>query len=198
MLAYSEHETASGAPAGRPMPNLASSAPEQGALGRTQTGRPRIIGWAVSPSYSMAAPATCPVVLRARIRRCRFARCVSATQSSGDHIRSIAPDIHRDFCEVAIKDGAEVRSAGRIKTSSEELELFARSLGADDRVALEASGPALQIKRIIEPHVARVVIANTRQLRAIAEAKVKTDKVDARTLCELLAGWLSARGLRPR
>ncbi len=58
-------------------------------------------------------------------------------------------------------------------------------------MALEATGPALQIKRLIEPHVARVVIANTRKLRAIAEAKVKTDKVDARTLCELLdAGFL--------
>jgi hypothetical protein len=30
-------------------------------------------------------------------------------------------------------------------------------------------------------------IANTRKLRAIAESKVKTDKVDAKTLCELLA-----------
>ena len=106
-------------------------------------------------------------------------------------MRSIALDVHRDFCEVAIKDGAEVRSAGRIKTSVEELELFARSLAPDDQVALEATGPALAIKRLIEPHVARVVIANTRRLRAIAEAKVKTDKVDARTLCELLeAGFL--------
>jgi len=102
-------------------------------------------------------------------------------------MRSIALDVHRDFCEVAIKEGAELRSAGRIKTSRAELELFARSLGADDQVALEATGPALQIKRLLEPHVGRVVIANTRKLRAIAEAKVKTDKVDARTLCELLA-----------
>jgi transposase len=102
-------------------------------------------------------------------------------------MRSIALDIHRDFCEVAIKDGAEVRSAGRIKTSREELERFAQSLGRDDQVALEATGPALEIKRLLEPHVGRVVIANTRKLRAIAEAKVKTDKVDARTLCELLA-----------
>ena len=102
-------------------------------------------------------------------------------------MRSIALDIHRDFCEVAIKDGGEVRSAGRLKTSAEELERLARSLGADDQVALEATGPAPQIKRLIEPHVGRVVIADTRKLRAIAEAKVKTDKVDARTLCELLA-----------
>jgi transposase len=102
-------------------------------------------------------------------------------------MRSIALDVHRDFCEVAIKDGGEVRSAGRIKTSAEELELFAQSLGSNDQVALEASGPALQIARVLEPHVGRVVIANTRKVRAIAEAKVKTDRVDARTLCELLA-----------
>src|SRR5438270_11961679 len=42
-------------------------------------------------------------------------------------------------------------------------------------------------------HVARVVIANTRKLSAIAESKVKTDKLDAKTLCELLAaGFLPA------
>ena len=102
-------------------------------------------------------------------------------------MRSIALDVHREFCEVAIKDGGGVRSAGRLKTSAEELERFARSLGPDDQVALEATGPALRIKRLIEPHVGRVAIANTRRLRAIAEAKVKTDRLDARTLCELLA-----------
>src|SRR5215207_5772406 len=108
-------------------------------------------------------------------------------------MRSIALDVHRDFCEVAIKEGGEVRSARRLKTSVEELERFARSLAPDDQVALEATGPANAIARILEPHVARVVVANTRRVRAIAEAKVKTDKVDAATLCELLAaGFLPA------
>src|SRR2546422_6529280 len=108
-------------------------------------------------------------------------------------MRSIALDVHRAFCEVAIKDGEQLRSGTRIKTSVAELELFAQSLAPDDQVALEASGPALAIKRVIEPHVARVVVANTRKVRAIAEAKVKTDKVDAKTLCELLdAGFLPA------
>ena len=45
-------------------------------------------------------------------------------------MRSIALDIHRDFCEVAIKEGGEVRSRGRIKTGVEELEPSART--ADD------------------------------------------------------------------
>ena len=90
-------------------------------------------------------------------------------------MRSIALDVHRDFCEVAIKDGAQLRSGGRIQTSVAELELFAQSLAPDDQVALESSGPALAIKRIVEPHVGRVVVANTRRVRAIAEAMTLED-----------------------
>ena len=70
-------------------------------------------------------------------------------------MRSIALDVHRDFCEVAIKEGGELRSAGRIKTSAEQLELFAQSLAKDDRVALEATVPANAIAGILEPHVER-------------------------------------------
>jgi transposase len=106
-------------------------------------------------------------------------------------MRSIALDIHRGFCELAIEEGGEVRSVGRIETTRERLELFAQSLARGDRVALEATGPANAAAEILEPHVARVVIANTRRVRAIAEAKVKTDRIDAGTLCELLdAGFL--------
>src|SRR6266704_3825011 len=108
-------------------------------------------------------------------------------------MRFIALDVHRDFCEVAIKDESGLRLAGRVKSSVCELELFAQSLAPDDEVALEATGGALQIARILEAHVARVLIANTRKLSAIAESKVKTDKLDAKTLCELLAaGFLPA------
>jgi Transposase len=72
---------------------------------------------------------------------------------------------------------------------------YMRSVALDVHrdVALEATGPALAIARILEPHVGRVVIANPRKLRAIAESKAKTDKLDASTLCELLAaGFLPA------
>ena len=41
-------------------------------------------------------------------------------------MRSIALDVHRDFCEVAIKDESGLRLAGRVKSSVSELELFAR------------------------------------------------------------------------
>ena len=57
-------------------------------------------------------------------------------------------------------------------------------------MALEATGNALAIARVLEPHVARVVVAARKELRAITEAKVKTDRRDARTLARLLAAGL--------
>jgi transposase len=66
-------------------------------------------------------------------------------------MRSIALDVHRDFCEVAIEEDGELRSAGRIKTTVAALELFAQSLAEDDQVALEATGPANAIARIARP-----------------------------------------------
>ena len=43
-------------------------------------------------------------------------------------MRFIGMDVHRDWCEVAIAEGGEVRSASRVKADPAELELFARSL----------------------------------------------------------------------
>ena len=112
-------------------------------------------------------------------------------------MRFIGLDVHKDFCEVAISDGGKAHSAGRVKTTRAELELFAQSLGQDDKVALEATGNSLAIARLLEPHVGGVVIANSRRLRAIYEAKVKNDRVDARTLAELLAADLLPRVWMP-
>ena len=66
-------------------------------------------------------------------------------------------------------------------------------MGPDDHVALEATANALAIARLVDGHVARVVVANTKKLRQISEAKTKTDRLDARTLARVLAsGFLDA------
>src|SRR4051812_657156 len=95
------------------------------------------------PAFSMAAAATRPVGLRARIRRCRLSYRLSAANTNAkeeSQMRSIGLDIHRDFMEVAIAEGSEIRSLPRVEMSCESLELFAQSLGTDDQVALEVSG----------------------------------------------------------
>jgi len=101
-------------------------------------------------------------------------------------VRAIGLDVHLEFCEVAIVEAGKVRSAGRIETKPEQIELFAQSLGKDDRVALEVTGNAWGIKRLIEPHVARVMVVSPNDT-GIRQARAKTDRLDARTLAKLLA-----------
>jgi transposase len=107
-------------------------------------------------------------------------------------LRAVALDVHRDFCEVAIGSDDGVRAAGRIKTAPDELELFAQSLDPHDHVALEVTGGAWEIARILERHVARVIVVSPSDT-GIRQARAKTDRLDARALCELLwAGRLDA------
>jgi transposase len=118
----------------------------------------------------------------------------------------IGLDVHRDFCEVALSEDGELRSAGRIETTPQALELFAVSLGSDDEVALELTGNAWEIARIIEPHVRQVLVVSPADT-GIRQARAKTDRLDARALARLLAAgsldglWLPderTRALRRR
>jgi transposase len=105
-------------------------------------------------------------------------------------VRAFGLDVHRDFCEVAIAEEEGVRSAGRIATRVASLELFAQSLLASDVVALEATSGSDRIVSVLQREGVRVVVANTRKLKAISEAKAKTDRLDARTLARLLRSGL--------
>ena len=101
--------------------------------------------------------------------------------------RFIGLDIHRDFAQVAVVEDGFIADWGRVGCRPEALREFAVLLRPDDQVALEATGNASAVAVLLEPHVAKVVISNPVKTRAIAEAKVKTDKVDARILAQLLA-----------
>lgn len=102
-------------------------------------------------------------------------------------MRSVALDAHRDFCEVAISKHGTVRLAGRIATTPQALRLFGQSLAPTDQVVVEATGNAVGIARILEPFVARVVLADAKAVRAVARGRAKTDRIDAVLLARLLA-----------
>lgn len=101
-------------------------------------------------------------------------------------MRAIGLDVHLDFCEVAICENGTVRSAGRVESTPERLELFAQSLAPDDRIALEVTANSWEIARILERHVARVIVVSPGD-RGMRQARAKTDRLDARTLAKLLA-----------
>lgn len=103
-------------------------------------------------------------------------------------VRSVGMDVHRSFAQIAVVEDGLVRDEGRIGVRPEDLRAWAGEfLEPDDQVALEATTNSDAIATMLRQVVARVVVSNPRKTRAIAEAKVKTDKVDARILAQLLA-----------
>jgi len=102
-------------------------------------------------------------------------------------MRYIALDVHQRYCE-----GAELLANGKIRrfripTTRECLEQFASQLGPDVRLVMEATGNALWIYDLISPHVEKILVANPLRTRATAEARIKTDRLDAEILARLLA-----------
>ena len=91
-----------------------------------------------------------------------------------------------------------VRQAGRFATTPEALRVFAASLAPSDEVALEATGNTHAIATRAGVAGGRVVVSNPQKTRAIAEAKVKTDKVDAAILAAAVGGRLPAGGVDGR
>ncbi len=108
-------------------------------------------------------------------------------------MRFFGIDVHLEFCEVAVAEGGKVSQAGRIASTPEAIKEFARGLGSEDQVVLDASGSVMAIARILrESNVGRVIVSSAAQTRAISHARVKSDRFDAAMLARLLsAGMLS-------
>jgi len=91
---------------------------------------------------------------------------------------------------VAWEDGRLIR-LGRVDMTRTALEGVGKGLRPSDEVVVEATGNAMAVVRVLSPFVARVIIANPLQVKAIAHAHVKTDKIDAGVLASLhAAGFL--------
>ena len=102
-------------------------------------------------------------------------------------MRYVGLDVGRDFAHVAVVEGSgSARKLGRLHMG-EEFAAFAATLGPGDVVALEASGNTWALAELLGRHAGRVVVSNPLRTRAIADAKHKTDDIDAATLAELLA-----------
>lgn len=97
-------------------------------------------------------------------------------------------DVHRHVVEACAIDGAgNVVARERFTCSRAELLRFAKArLAIDDELALEATVNTWGVVGVLQPFVGRIAVGNPLKTRVIAEAKVKTDKVDAFVLAQLL------------
>lgn len=103
-------------------------------------------------------------------------------------------DLAKRESQVAVigPDGAQAETR-RFATSRENFLALAAELRGGDTVALEVTTNSTSIARLIRDNSngARVIVSNPMKTRAIAEARIKTDKIDARVLAELArAGYL--------
>src|SRR6201996_9329279 len=112
-------------------------------------------------------------------------------------MRVIGLDVHRTMAVAAILEEGRFSSGGRIDLTRDAVIAFGQNLRFDDEVVVEATVNTATIVRLLRPFVRRVVIANPLQVRAIAHAKIKTDKIDAAVLAKLHASgflpevWMS-------
>lgn len=99
-----------------------------------------------------------------------------------------ALDLHRSVVEACILDDAgAVALRDRFAATREALLGFAQSrLSKLHHLVIEATTNTWAVAALLEPFVARLVVSNPLRTKAIASAKIKTDKVDARVLAELL------------
>ena len=99
-------------------------------------------------------------------------------------------DLHKSYCQAIVcTEKGEVIKEGRIRTEKEDIEEFFASL-ENLEVAIEATTNYEYFYDLLEGLGHRVVVAHPLKTRMIAEAKITTDKISAKTLVELLRGDL--------
>jgi transposase len=111
-------------------------------------------------------------------------------------------DVHKQFCQAALMDehGAivhELRFDNTMNGASDLINL-AKSVNPDVKAVLEPSANYwLKVYDRLEDEGVEVKLSNPSRTKAIAEARVKTDRIDAKTLACLLRGDLVAESYVP-
>jgi transposase len=101
-------------------------------------------------------------------------------------------DLHKKYTEFAVMDvvGSVLRQ-GRVENTLGELKAFSDSLPARSSMIMESSSTWYWAHKLLSQRH-DVMLSNPIRNKAIASAKVKTDKIDSITLANLLRGGWAA------
>ncbi len=101
-------------------------------------------------------------------------------------------DLHKKYSEFAVMDiGGRLLRQGRIENTLDKMREFSESIPASSSMVIESSSTWYWAHRLLsERH--NVVLSNPIKNKAIASAKVKTDKIDSVMLATLLRGGFVA------
>ena len=134
-----------------------------------------------SPKNAAASPVASPVTGPAE-------PVISPATACDPSVRFVGLDVHKKQITYCIldRDGVTQRE-GEIVLTRERLAHFAKDLlRPTDRVVLESTTNCWAVVQHLQQHVPDVVVSNPMATKAIAHSKIKTDKVDAKVLAQLL------------
>ena len=110
------------------------------------------------------------------------------SSAQADEPRYVGVDLHKQIAVFHVLDarGKSIQQ-GQFAVTADSIAQFAKEhLNIRCCVAVEATSNTWAFVRLIRDHVAQVVVSNPMKTKAIAEANIKTDKVDALVLAQLL------------
>ncbi len=101
-------------------------------------------------------------------------------------------DIHKEKSHAVVmtEKGEVIKESDDVKTDEKKIKRFFEDVEEEFEVAMEATGNYEFFYETLEEMANEVHLANPYKTRLIAEEEVKTDKVDANTLADLLRGNL--------
>lgn len=111
----------------------------------------------------------------------------------------IGMDIHKQFTVAVAKDrDGNLLAEDKFDNSRKNFGEFLRDFKQEEtKIVMESTSVWEPIYDLIEDMNYSIKLANPLKTRAIAEARIKTDKVDADTLCDLLRANLVAESYIP-
>ena len=100
----------------------------------------------------------------------------------------IGLDQHKNFCVIAAlaRDGEMLDQRKIYHNDPDELKRYLSQVPEGSKLAVEACSFDAWLSDLVEEHGIEVHLANPNKTRAIAEARIKTDELDAKTLAHLL------------
>jgi transposase len=99
----------------------------------------------------------------------------------------IGLDVHKKTVSFCVKDAAgHVHQEGKVGSTRRELQAWIQTLPQPRMIAMEATFFTGWIYDQLLPHAEKVKVAHPVMLRAIAAAKKKNDKIDARKIADCL------------
>ena len=112
-------------------------------------------------------------------------------------------DTHKKYVVVAsVNEHQEILMPPQRVEMTDLATWAAKTLTQQDRAVIEATTNAWHIYDILATHTGRVLVANPHKTKLIAEARIKSDKLDAMALARLLAArficevWVPAIDVR--